>query len=502
MDFCVFGPIRFLLPPGFRTYAFSYTFSFVVFMKKKSSAELSNLIFYTDELFTLIIFLISYWLRDFFISNATPLHFFSHLFLLPLVLVFITSFLSYFGGYKGPEIASMGDYSWSIFRATGLTVLTVLSILFFFNISYVSRFVFFLFAFLEMVMLLISRAIITNNFQRKVKSGDNALRVLIIGSGSRAQELVKALQEKMVWGVKIVGFIDPDAEKVGSLVMNIPVIGTLDNIHDCLKKNVIDEVIVAVSRSLLSDAEPLVMACEQEGIRLRIMADIFNIQVARVSLTEIKGVPVLTMEPVAQDPQQLLAKRMLDLIGTLFALPFLIPLFLIVAVCIKLDSPGPVFFIQPRVGMRKYVFPMFKFRSMFINAEDQLKSIEHLNEAKGPIFKIKNDPRVTRVGRFIRKTSIDELPQLINILRGEMSLVGPRPMSLRDVDLFERGVQRKRFSVQPGLTCIWQTSGRSNLPFEKWLELDLEYIDNWSFWLDIKILLKTIPAVLKSRGAT
>jgi lipopolysaccharide/colanic/teichoic acid biosynthesis glycosyltransferase len=139
---------------------------------------------------------------------------------------------------------------------------------------------------------------------------------------------------------------------------------------------------------------------------------------------------------------------------------------------------------------------------MSINAEEQLKSIEHLNEAKGPIFKIKNDPRVTRVGSFIRKTSIDELPQLINVLRGEMSLVGPRPMSLRDVDLFERGVQRKRFSVQPGLTCIWQTSGRSNLPFEKWLELDLEYINNWSFWLDIKILLKTIPAVLKSRGAT
>ena len=144
---------------------------------------------------------------------------------------------------------------------------------------------------------------------------------------------------------------------------------------------------------------------------------------------------------------------------------------------------------------------MFKFRSMQINAEEQLKDIEHLNEAEGPIFKIKNDPRITRVGHFLRKTSIDELPQLINVFRGEMSLVGPRPMSLRDVDRFERGVQRKRFSVQPGLTCIWQISGRSNLPFEKWLELDLEYIENWSFWLDLKILLKTIPAVIKSKGA-
>ena len=139
---------------------------------------------------------------------------------------------------------------------------------------------------------------------------------------------------------------------------------------------------------------------------------------------------------------------------------------------------------------------------MYTDAEERFKEIEHLNEADGPIFKMKNDPRITRVGKFIRKTSIDELPQLVNVLGGEMSLVGPRPMSLRDVDLFDRGIQRKRFSVKPGLTCIWQVSGRSNLPFEKWLELDLEYITNWSFWLDIKILFKTIPAVLKSKGAS
>jgi lipopolysaccharide/colanic/teichoic acid biosynthesis glycosyltransferase len=144
---------------------------------------------------------------------------------------------------------------------------------------------------------------------------------------------------------------------------------------------------------------------------------------------------------------------------------------------------------------------MIKFRSMQINAEEMLKEIEHLNEAIGPIFKIKSDPRVTRVGKFIRMTSLDELPQLFNVLMGQMSLVGPRPMSLRDVDLFDKGIQRKRFSVMPGITCLWQISGRSNLPFEKWLEFDLKYIDSWTFWLDLKILLRTIPAVLKSRGA-
>lgn len=305
----------------------------------------------------------------------------------------------------------------------------------------------------------------------------------------------------MVWGVKIVGFVDPDPSFLGVDVNGIRVIGTVENIHDCLKNNVVDEVIIAIPRSLLDDAEPIVIACEEEGIRLRFMADIFNVQVARISLSRVRDIPLLNMEPIVQDRQQLFAKRLFDVILTLLVLPFLLPLFGIVAILIKLDSHGPVFFVQQRVGMRKHVFPMFKFRSMYIDAEERFKEIEHLNEADGPIFKMKKDPRITRFGRILRKTSIDELPQLINVLRGEMSLVGPRPMSTRDVDLFDKGIQRKRFSVQPGLTCIWQVSGRSDLSYERWLELDLEYIDTWSFWLDLKILLKTIPAVLYTRGA-
>ena len=355
---------------------------------------------------------------------------------------------------------------------------------------------------MEFCTLLVIRVLTIAYFKEQVKSGKKKLRVLIVGSRSRARDLVMALQEKATWGVEVVGFVDPDPSRVGINVHGIQVIGTIENIHDCLKNNVIDEVIVAISRTMLKDAEPIVLACEQEGIRLRFMADVFNVQVARISLSEVKGIPLLNMEPVAQDPQQLLAKRVFDFACTLLALPLLIPIFILVAIAIKLDSPGPVFFIQQRVGMRKHPFRMYKFRSMYMDAEERLKDIEHLNEAQGPIFKIKNDPRITRVGRFLRKTSIDELPQLINVLLGDMSLVGPRPMSMRDVELFDRGIQRKRFSVQPGLTCIWQISGRSNLPFEKWLELDLEYIEQWSFWLDLKILFKTLPAVMSSRGAS
>ena len=469
-------------------------------MKHDTTTELSFNAFLLDVLCTVLAFLAAFWLRRFLPDEGT-VDLYSHLFLIPLLLSLTIGSLSWFGGYHGPHETTFAAYLWAICKAMFVTVGVLLALLFFLKIEYVSRFVVLIFAGLEFCVLVLNRACAIRYFKEQVKSGRNRLRVLIVGTKNRAQELVQALQRQVAWGVHVVGFIDPDPSCLGQKIRGVPVIGTVENMHEVLKNNVFDEVIIAIPRSLLDDAEPIVQACEEEGVRLRFMADVFNVQMARISLAQVQGIPLLTMEPVSQDPRQLLAKRVFDLTLTILAIPVLVPLFALVAVAIRLDSPGPVFFVQQRVGLRKREFPMFKFRSMYVDAEERLKEIEHLNEADGPIFKIKDDPRTTRVGRFIRKTSIDELPQLINVLRGEMSLVGPRPMSLRDVDRFDRGVQRKRFSVQPGLTCLWQISGRSNLPFEKWLELDLEYITNWNFWLDVQILFKTIPAVLKSRGA-
>lgn len=468
---------------------------------KENTITTDHPVFLCDMLTTVAVFLFSFWWRESYLPSALPFNFYSHLFVLPLLMFFMAFSLSYFAGYRRPYDTPLASYAWSIFRAIVIAVGALLALLFFLKIEYVSRLVILLFASMEFFALLLIRLVSISYYKKQVVSGKNALRVLIVGSRGRAKELYAALRDQVVWGVKVVGFVDPDPAQVGARVMGIPIIGTVANIHECLKNNVIDEVIIAIPRSLLKDAEPIVVACEAEGIRLRFMADIFEVQVARVSLSEVKGIPLLNMEPVARDPQQLMAKRVFDVICTLVLLPLLSPIFLVVAILIKLESPGPAFFVQPRVGMRKHVFPMIKFRSMYQDAEARFKEIEHLNEAKGPIFKMRNDPRITRVGRFIRKTSIDELPQLLNVLRGQMSLVGPRPMSLRDVELFDKGIQRKRFSVQPGLTCIWQISGRSNLPFEKWLELDLKYIENWNFWLDIGILFKTIPAVVRSHGA-
>ena len=469
-------------------------------MYDKRAAELDRTMLAWDVFLTVGIFILSFWARG-FLPIEGEVDFYSHIFLLPLLLVLTLSFLSRFGAYKLPRESSNFDYAWAIFRGLSLAIGLLLTLLFFLKIQYVSRYVIFVFASIEFFALVTVRIIIRHYYLKALESGKHSLRVLIIGTGDRAKFLTKQLKHHAELGFKIVGYLDPDQSLVGQTIDGTPVIGSVDTISDCLKKHVVDEVIIAIPRSLLKDAEPIVQACEEEGIKLRFMADIFDLHVARISLHQVGGIPLLTLEPVAQDDDKLMVKRVFDFIVTALAMPFVLPIMAAVAIAIKMESSGSVLFVQQRVGLRKHLFPMFKFRSMFEDAEERMKEIEHLNEADGPIFKMTDDPRVTKVGRFIRRTSLDELPQLFNVLRGDMSLVGPRPMSIRDVDLFNKGIQRKRFSVKPGITCIWQISGRSDLPFSQWLLLDLEYIDNWSLSLDLKILLKTIPAVLKSKGA-
>ena len=464
------------------------------------SIELDRVVFLLDIFLSTITFILCFWGRNHFLTEDT-IDFYSHLFIIPLLLALLIGFLSYFGAYQGPRYTSITKYAWAILRAMILSIGVLLALLFFLNIQYVSRFVILTFSVADFFVLLAIRIAIKNYFSRSIRSGRHCLRVLIIGTGERAKDIANELKTRSEWGIEVIGHLDPDPTRVGQNVNGKPVIGAVADISQCLKKYIVDEVIIAIPRSMLEDAEPIAFACEEEGIKLRFMADIFSLQAARISLVQMGNLPLLTLEPVAQDKDILLLKRLFDFLVTLSSMPVVLPILALIAIAIKIDSPGPIFFVQQRVGLRKHLFPMYKFRSMHENAEEMLKDIEHLNEAEGPIFKMTNDPRVTRVGKFIRKTSLDELPQLINVLKGDMSLVGPRPMSIRDVDLFEKGIQRKRFSVKPGITCIWQISGRSDLPFDKWLELDLEYIDNWSFWLDLKILFKTLPAVLKSKGA-
>jgi exopolysaccharide biosynthesis polyprenyl glycosylphosphotransferase len=241
--------------------------------------------------------------------------------------------------------------------------------------------------------------------------------------------------------------------------------------------------------------------CEEQGIIVRVRTEMFNLQVARSYVDNLQGVPVLTIQSGPTDGWQLLMKRVIDIVGSAALLVALAPLFAIVTLLIRLDSPGPVFFTQERVGLNKRRFRILKFRTMVDGSDQQQHMLEHLNEVEGPVFKIKKDPRVTRLGRILRRFSIDELPQLVNVLKGDMSLVGPRPLPVRDVDRIDVQWHKRRFSIKPGITCLWQVNGRSNIGFNEWVRMDLDYIDKWSLGLDLLILMKTIPVVFKGPGA-
>jgi exopolysaccharide biosynthesis polyprenyl glycosylphosphotransferase len=424
-----------------------------------------------------------------------------HLALIPATIPLWLLLLPFFGGYDSPRTTSRRDYLWAVTRAVATGLAVVASGLFLFRIQHVSRTVILLFAVLDVAALFAVRLGMIRYFHRSIERMENVRRLLIIGTGPRAMRLAEALFQKSELGIHVIGHLDPDPGRVGTRVLGSPVVGTIDDIGGVLRDHVIDQVLIAIPRDMISAVDKVARACEEEGIKHCLMADVFDVKVARTGLVRFGPISLLSFEPVFQDELRVLMKRMFDLAATVLVLPLVLPLIGLVAMAIKLDSAGPVFFAQDRVGHLKRRFRMLKFRTMIDGADRLQEQFEHLNEAGGPIFKIRNDPRITRVGRLLRRTSLDELPQIFNVIRGEMSLVGPRPMSVRDVQLFDRGMQRKRFSVKPGLTCLWQVSGRSLLPFSKWLELDLYYIDHWSLSLDFRILIRTIPVVLKGTGA-
>ena len=336
--------------------------------------------------------------------------------------------------------------------------------------------------------------------------GRNFRNMLIVGSNRRAIEFAKTVQSKPELGYRVIGFADNDWQGVEELRKNgCRLLCNLEDLRTFLRRSEVAEVVIAVPlRSFHDHASDIALMCEQQGIILRVLSDLFNLKSLGSMSEELEDASWISHYSGIEEGWPMVIKRTLDFSLSLLLLIALAPLLLLTVLLVKLTSPGPVFFVQERVGLNKRPFAIFKFRTMVMNAEQRLREIEHLNEVSGPVFKIKNDPRRTPIGKFLRKTSIDELPQLFNVLMGDMSLVGPRPLQLRDYELFtEIGEdwQRRRFSVRPGITCLWQVNGRSALPFQQWMELDLQYVRDWSLWLDLQILAKTVPAVLRGLGA-
>ena len=347
------------------------------------------------------------------------------------------------------------------------------------------------------------RVLLRLNLRRLRLRGHNIKTLLIVGGGPRARWFANEIRQRTNLGYRIIGYVDDETNFNGHGVKGVPRLGDVEDLPQIIANDVIDEVFVALPiKSQYSQIERAINLLEEQGIMVHLLSDNFPHRLARSRTSEFEGTPLLSLHSAPPMTWRTEIKRLIDIVVASIMLVVLFPLLAFVALAIKLDSQGPVFFIQGRVGFNKRRFRMIKFRTMCADAEARMEEVEHLNEKSGPIFKISKDPRTTRVGKWLRKASIDELPQLINILLGDMSVVGPRPLSVRDALRMEEAWQKRRFSVKPGLTCLWQVSGRSNLSFEQWMELDLEYIDRWSLGLDGMILLRTIPAILLARGAS
>lgn len=335
--------------------------------------------------------------------------------------------------------------------------------------------------------------------------GRNLRHLLIVGTNDRAQELAKMVKLHPELGYALRGFVDDDWKKdARPKNLDANIVAGLDGIDDYLRNNVVDEVVITLPLSTLyNEACRIVELCEKQGVVVHFVPGFgfLNLGSASMMFSTLQDEPIITIVPPAMSGWQLIGKRAMDIAGSVFLMIVLLPLLIVIPLLIKLSSPGPILFAQERLGLNKRKFRLLKFRTMVTNAEELQKTLEHLNEIDGPVFKIKNDPRITPIGKFLRQTSLDELPQLYNVFKGDMSLVGPRPLPLRDCAGFNQDWHRRRFSVRPGVTCLWQISGRSSITFEKWMELDMAYINQWSLWLDLKILAATVPAILKQRGA-
>ena len=412
----------------------------------------------------------------------------------------------YFVRYKADRLVALNTQLKNLVKATGLASFWLMIICELFAVKSFNIFNILIFFGVVTVIGIASRLFLRLLLLSARRSGYNFRYLLVVGASARAYQIAGRIDEKPELGYKIVGFV---AETPGTMDEwerrergTWKVLGPLDQLRDILASEHVDEIMVCLPlETRFSDIALIIQHARDLGIVVRLMPNIADGALLKnLHVEEFEDEYVVTLFR-EQMLLQLLVKRLIDATLSIIVLIMLFPLMAVVAVLIKLTSPGPVLFVQKRVGMNQRQFNLYKFRSMVADAEERKFAIVHLNERDGPAFKIENDPRTTRIGRFLRKTSIDELPQLFNVLSGEMSLVGPRPPLPEEVQRYA-WLFRKRLSVKPGVTCIWQISGRNNVSFDRWMEMDHEYIENWSLWLDLKILLITIPTVLFSRGAS
>ena len=440
------------------------------------------------------------------VETIQPLAAEMHIDLLVLVIPVWVFFLGQQQTYDLPRQNRTDLLFIKIVRAVAISTLALLALFFVLGLSEgISRSLIVAFAAMSCVTVFVSRRAMIAVIRRMRKKGLDAHNIVVIGTPEEARPFIEKLDEHEDWGFRIMGVILPDDEKdLGPIpdTVKVPALGKLKDINQILEKHPVHQVFLTGRAWDKESLYTIADSCEELGVEFSMDANFLGLRVAKAELNDIEGWSVLSFTSTPSSAEAMIIKRVMDFLGAGIGLVLLSPLLILTTILIKLEDPkGPIFFGQERSGLYGRTIKMWKFRSMVSNAEELREKLEAQNEMDGPVFKIKNDPRITRIGRFIRKTSIDELPQLWNVFVGDMSLVGPRPPIPAEVEKYERW-QMRRLSMRPGITCIWQVSGRNNIDFDTWMKLDLQYIDNWTLFLDVKLLLKTIPVVLLRQGAS
>jgi exopolysaccharide biosynthesis polyprenyl glycosylphosphotransferase len=480
-------------------------------MLKQKASMIARVVYLSDLALTSLAFFTAFLIRDVVLPAFVPHTFPTGLFPLreylkiyPLVLIIWSVLLFTYHSYHSHRTETLTREVATTLRVVFLGNAVLATVAYLLPLRQLSRAWFILFALLAAVFLLLEKVFVRILARYVRAKGLNYRTILIVGTGRRAVEVARMVSEHKYWGYKLLGFVS-DGHRLSNGWARYRIYGTVPDLRRLLEHGEfpepIDEIVFAVTRKKLDEMKQIFLFCEELGVRARVAMNFFTNRVARMEVEELEGIPFLTFTTTPSNETQLAVKRLLDIAVSAVLLIISLPAIVIAAAAIKLSSPGSVLFKQKRIGLNGRIFTLYKFRTMIANADQRRGEVSHLNEMTGPVFKAKSDPRVTAVGRFLRKFSLDELPQLWNVFKGDMSLVGPRPPIPEEVKEYRRW-HRRRLSMKPGLTCLWQVSGRNNVDFDRWMKLDLQYIDNWSPSLDLKILLRTIPAVLLGRGAS
>lgn len=460
--------------------------------KRQEKKALNTLIALLDLLLTILAFLVGYMIRDNAIVGKPFLGLSEYAWILWVFLPTLYLSLRYFGFYGAKKTDNVPAIVVGLIKAFIICTLVSAAAVFITKSDLFSRLYFFIFVSVDFFLMLAEKLLVKFVLLRMIQVNAVQTRALVVGDVKKAEEVLQKIREEEDIFIHIVGFVSLDG--TGGL-------GSIEQLTDLVIQHTVDEVIFVLPKDFMGEVEPYLQGCEELGVTVRMLLDLYDLKLSKTYLSYVGSVPMLTFHTVTLNEGQMLVKRMMDIAGALVGLVITGIVTLVLAPVIKLDSPGPVFFRQQRVGQNGRIFWCYKFRSMYRDAEERMEELKGKNEMSGAVFKMKDDPRITRVGKFLRRTSLDELPQFYNVLKGDMSLVGTRPPTVDEVLSYE-AYHRRRLSIKPGITGLWQVSGRNDIKdFEEIYQLDIKYIDTWSIALDIKIIAKTFAVVVSRNGA-